>query len=224
MQTIIVGCGRVGAELAYRLFQKGHRVVVVDQSPAAFQNLPGDFQGRFVEGHALNLDVLHRAGIEQADALAAVTSSDSVNAVIAHLALTVFNLPSVVARNYDSGFRSMHELFGLQIVSASSWGAQRIEELLYQQQAHTVFSAGNGEVELYEFAVDRAWDGSTFADLLTEKGCLPVALTRAGRAMLPERDTVLKEGDIVLVSATLNGSEELHHMLNAKKSEFEKGG
>ncbi|MCZ7554380.1 MAG: NAD-binding protein [Anaerolineales bacterium] len=222
MSIIVVGCGRVGAELSYRLFQNGHRIVVVDRFSAAFQNLPDDFNGRLVEGHAMNLDVLRRAGIEETDALAAVTSSDPVNTVIGHLAVSVFNVPSVAVRNYDSRFRSMYELFGLQMVSASSWGAQRVEELLYQQQTHTVFSAGNGEVELYEFAIDRAWDGSTFADLLPDKDCLPVALTRAGRAMLPERDTVLGEGDIVLVSATHIGSEKLRKKLDDKKPELKK--
>jgi len=214
LNIIVVGCGRVGGELAYRLFQKGHKIVVVDLSPQAFQNLPDDFRGRFVEGHAMNQDVLRRAGIEEAEALAAVTSSDPVNAVIGHLAIQEFDVPSVVVRNYDSRWRSLHELFGLQVVSSSSWGAQRIEELLYQQKAHTVFSAGNGEVELYEFSIDESWHGRTFADLLASQECLPVALTRSGRAILPATSTVLQEGDVVLVSATLEGSERLHNLLN----------
>jgi trk system potassium uptake protein TrkA len=217
MNVIVIGCGRVGGELAYRLYLKGHKVIVVDQSPVAFQNLPDDFRGRFVEGHAMNLDVLQRAGIEETDALAAVTSSDQVNAVIAYLASSHFNVPSVVVRNYDSHLRSMHEMFGLQVVSSTSWGAQRIEELLYRQQAHTVFSAGNGEVEIYEFSIDQYWDGQTFADLLASEECLPVALTRAGRAILPDRNMQLQEGDIVLVSATLEGSECLHQSLNAAR-------
>ncbi len=221
MRIIVIGCGRVGGELAYRLFQKKHKVVVVDLLPAAFQNLPEDFQGRFVEGHAMNFDVLRRAGIEDADALAAVTSSDSVNAVIAHLASTYFNVPSVVVRNYDSRWRSMHELFDLQVVSSSSWGAQRIEELLYQQKAHTVFSAGNGEVEIYEFAVESEWDGCSLGEFLPEKDCLAVALTRAGRAILPDHATILNEGDVVLVSATLEGSEMLHKTLDARKNNLE---
>jgi trk system potassium uptake protein TrkA len=223
MNIIVVGCGRVGGDLAYRLFQKGHRVVVVDLSPSSFQNLPEDFRGRFVEGHAMNLDVLRRAGIEKADALAAVTSSDSINAVIAHLASNEFHVPSVVVRNYDSRWRSMHELFGLQVVSASSWGAQRIEELLYEQETHTVFSAGNGEVELYEFSIARDWEGCSFAELLPEKDCIPVALTRAGRAILPNMETVLEEGDVVLVSATLEGSEKLHQSLRDQKIQLVKG-
>jgi len=215
MNVIVVGCGRVGSELAYRLHQKGHNVVVVDNSPLAFQNLPEDFRGRFVEGQALNQDILHRAGIEEADALAAVTSSDPINAVVGHLALDTFNVPSVVVRNYDSRWRIMHELFDLQVVSSSSWGAQRIEELLYQQKAHTVFSAGNGEVELYEFAVPKAWDGQSIASYLPPDDCLPVALTRAGRAIIPEETALLKEGDVILVSATLEGSEKLHQSLDA---------
>jgi len=223
MNIVVVGCGRVGGELAYRLFKNGHKIVVVDLLPAAFQNLPEDFRGRFVEGHAMNVDVLHRAGAEEADALAAVTSSDPINAVIGHLASSHFKVPSVVVRNYDSRWRSMHELFDLQVVSSSSWGAQRIEELLYQQKAHTVFSAGNGEVELYEFSIDHDWNGCSFAQLLPDHGCLPVALTRAGRAILPDRDTLLHEGDLVLVSATLEGSSLLHERLNNKAEKMMNG-
>ncbi len=151
MKMIVVGCGRVGAELADRLSQRGHQVVVIDQSEDAFHNLPADFKGRVVEGQALSQDVLRRAGITHADGLAAVTSSDSINAVVAHIAREEYNVPSVVVRNFNSRWRTMHEVFGLQVVSSTSWGAQRIEELLYQPEIRTVFSAGNGEVELYEF-------------------------------------------------------------------------
>jgi trk system potassium uptake protein len=213
MNVIVVGCGRIGGDLAYRLFQSGHQVVVVDQSPAAFQNLPEDFRGRFVEGNAMNMDVLRRAGIEEADALAAVTSSDPLNAVIGHLAKSEYCVPSVAVRNYDSRWRPMHELFGLQMVSASSWGAQRIEELLYRQETHTVFSSGNGEVELYEFIVDRRLDGLALVDLKLSDQCIPVSITRAGRAMLPEKDFQLKLGDVVLVGATFEGSQQLHRVL-----------
>lgn len=214
MNMLVIGCGRVGSELAYRLFLRGHQVVVVDQSAETFHNLPADFRGRLIEGQALNQDVLTRAGIGQADGLAAVTSSDSVNAVIAHIAKQEFNVPTVVVRNFDSRRRPMMEVFGHQIVSSASWGAQRIEELLYRQETRTVFSAGNGEVELYEFSVRPEWHNRPLGELLPEKNCLAVALTRAGRAILPDKDTVVMEGDVILISATLEGSQELKHKLN----------
>jgi trk system potassium uptake protein TrkA len=213
MKLIVIGCGRVGAELAERLSQRGNQVVVIDQSEDAFHNLSPDFKGRMVEGQALSRDVLRRAGISQADGLAAVTSSDSINAVVAHIAREEFNVPSVVVRNFNSRWRSMHEAFGLQVVSSSSWGAQRIEELLYQQETRTVFSAGNGEVELYEFQVPAKLEGRLLSELIPESGCVVAALSRAGRAVIPDLSLPLKEGDAIVVSATLDGSEALRQRL-----------
>ncbi len=214
MKMLIVGCGRVGAELSMRLYRNGHTVVIVDSTEAAFQNLPVDFRGRTVQGEALNKDVLLRAGIDEVDGLAAVTNNDSLNAVIGHLARTHFGVPVVVVRNYDSRWRQVHESFGIQTVSSSSWGAQRIEELLYQQQTRTVFSAGNGEVELYEFAVPDEWDGKSLDKLMPEAECVIAALTRAGKAMLPGCDFQLAKDDIILISATLAGSEVIRRRLD----------
>ncbi|MDD5558939.1 NAD-binding protein [Candidatus Methylomirabilis sp.] len=213
MNFIIVGCGRVGAELAYRLFQKGHQVAVIDQVAAALNNLPTDFRGRTVEGEALATDVLRRAGIEQADGLAAVTNSDSLNAVVAHVAKTVYHVPQVVVRNYHPRWRALHEAFGLQVVSSTSWGAQRIEELLYPAFARSVFSAGNGEVEIYELSVPEAWHGRTLQDLLPAAECLAVALTRVGKAILPSPENRLEAGDIVHLSATLVAIDALRERL-----------
>jgi trk system potassium uptake protein TrkA len=214
MKVIVVGCGRVGSELAYRLFQKGHEVSVIDHAATAFNSLPPDFRGHPVEGEPLHQDVLHRAGIEEAQGLAAVTSSDSLNMVVAHVARTVYQVPHVVARNYDPYWRGLHEAFGLQVVSSPVWGAQRVEELLYQEEIQAVFSAGNGEVEIYELAVPEAWQGRTLQDLLPAGPCIPVALTRAGRAQLPSGEAVLEKDDVIHVSATLEGIESLRQRLS----------
>jgi len=213
MNIIVVGCGRVGSELAYRLFQRGHQVTVVDSTNASFRSLPEDFRGRMVEGEVLNQDVLHRAGIKQADALAAVTNNDSLNAVVAHVARTTYGMTNIVVRNYDPRRRPIHEVLGLQVISSTSWGAQRMEELLYQREIHSVFSAGNGEVEVYELAVPKAWQGRTLGELLPAEGCVPVALTRAGRASLPSGETRLEACDVLNVSGTLEGIEALRRRL-----------
>ncbi len=212
MKVIVIGCGRVGSGLAYRLYQRGHRVTVVDAVSASFSNLPSDFRGRTVEGEALNQDVLQRAAIEQADGLAAVTNSDALNAVIAHLARDRYHIPRVIVRNYDPRWRTLYESFGLQVVSSASWGAQRLEELLYQDEIRTIFSAGNGEVEIYELPVPAAWQDQELRGLLPS-GCLAVALTRAGRAVLPTVDSLVEAGDVLLLSATLEGIEALRKRL-----------
>lgn len=214
MKYVVVGCGRVGAELANRLSTAGHEVCVVDQQGAAFHNLSPDFRGRTIEGEVLNQQVLRRAGIETADGVAAVTNSDSLNAVIAHAARALFNREHVVARNYDPRRRPLFEAFGLQVISSTSWGAQRVEELLYHGEIRTVFSAGNGEVEVYELTIPAAWAGRKLGDL-TREGVCGVAHTRAGRAVLPDPEALLEPGDVIDVSATLEGIEWLRARLAA---------
>jgi trk system potassium uptake protein TrkA len=213
MNMIVVGCGRVGAELAYRLTQRAHEVAVVDTVGTAFENLRPDFRGRTMEGDVLNREVLLRAGIESAHGIAAVTNSDAVNAVVGHMAQVVYHVPNVVVRNYDARWRLLHEVFGLQVVSPTDWGAQRIEEMMYQQDVRTIFSAGNGEVEVYEFAAPAALTGKLLGDVLANCECAPVAVTRTGRALLPKADLKIHEGDVIHFSATLSGSEEVRRRL-----------
>ncbi|WKZ36649.1 MAG: TrkA family potassium uptake protein [Anaerolineales bacterium] len=215
MNFIVVGCGRVGADLAYRLFQNGYQVVVVDSDQKAFNRLHPDFRGRTVEGDSLSADTLSRAGADKADGVAVVTNSDTMNAVIGHTVRAHYpNVKQVIVRNYDPAMREMLEAFGLQLVSSTAWGAERVQELLIDPSFRAVFSAGNGEVEMYEMYISPKWDGMTISDLLD--GCGQIvcaALTRAGRAQLPTPHSTLTSGDVLTVSATLDGVKALRAKL-----------
>ena len=217
MNFLVVGCGRVGAELAYRLFSSGHQVVVVDSDRGAFNRLHPDFRGRTLEGEGLAENVLERAGIKDADGLAAVTNSDTLNAAVAHTAREFFKVPIVVVRNYDPALRPVIEAFGLQTVSSTSWGAQRVEELLTNPAQKTVYSAGNGEVEVYEVTIPDHWKGLTLGELLHPlPQCYPVAVTRAGRSVLPEASFRLEPADVLNVSSTFDGIRALTARLEKK--------
>jgi trk system potassium uptake protein TrkA len=214
---IVVGCGRLGAELAYTLFQQKTQVVVIDENDNAFNNLHPDFLGRRVHGDALNQGVLERAGIKQAHGLAAVTNSDPQNAVVAYLAQNIYRVPRVISRNYNPQLRKIHEIFGLQLISSTSWGAQRIEEILLHTDLQTdlrlIFSAGNGEVEIYEFIIPDKLNGIMLEVLFAGAICYPVALTRFGKAIIPDNKTILQTGDMIQVSATLDGARILRQRL-----------
>jgi trk system potassium uptake protein TrkA len=210
---IVVGCGRVGADLADRLAQRGFEVSIIDQEPAAFLSLSPDFKGRTLEGDALDRHLLERAGIGTAHALAAVTDSDALNAVVGHIAKTAYRVAHVVVGNFDPKHRPMFEAFGLQTVSAGTWGAQRIEELMVHSGPQVVYEAGNGEVGVYELKIPPGWDGRSLQDLLAGSESLPVAVTRAGRAGLPGVDSRLLAGDVVHVSATLDGVQAIEARL-----------
>ena len=217
MNFIIIGCGRVGAELSYHLFKSGHQIVVVDTNKQAFNRLHPDFRGRTLEGEGLAESVLERAGIREADGLAAVTNSDALNAVVSHAARAFFDVPVVVARNYDPSLRGLIEAFGLQTVGSTTWGAQRVEEMLINPAEKVVYSTGNGEVEIYEIRIPEEWNDRKLGDLLGPlKECYPVALTRAGRSSLPDAETVLLTGDLLHVSSTFGGIGALTACLSKK--------
>ena len=213
MNVIVVGCGRMGSELAYRLFQMGHHVTVMDIAASAFANLPADFRGHKVEGELLSREVLHRAGIEKADGLAVVTNSDAFNAVIGHVARTEYQVRNVVVRNYDPRWRAMHDAFGYQVVSSSSWGAQRMAEMISDASVPTVFSAGDGEVEVYELTIPESWNGSALGEILAGAECVAVAITRVGHAQLPSPQTVVHTDDVLHISATMDGIQAVRTRL-----------
>jgi len=219
MKIIVIGCGRVGSQLAHRLHIDGHSVVVIDRDKQAFNNLRPDFIGRTVEGDALNQDVLNRAGIGYADALACVTNSDSLNAVVGHMAREIFKIKNVVVRAYDPDFMDLYKAFDQQVVSSASWGAQRIEEILYSVSLRPVYAAGNGEVEIYEMSIPEEWDGYKLSELLPSENCVLVSLTRTGVASVPSIEVQVHTGDLLLVSATLEGIKCLRDRLHKAKEQ-----
>src|SRR3989304_8065967 len=150
MRVIVVGCGRGGSALAYQLRREGHQVTVIDQDSAAFDQLPLDFRGRTIKGDVLDRNVLRRAQVEEADALAAVTRSDSLNALVAHVARTEYRVARCVARNADPRQRALQEALGVAIVGSQDWGAQRMMELLSDAPRRVDLEEGGSE-----FAVHR---------------------------------------------------------------------
>lgn len=222
MNIIIVGCGRVGVELALALHQK-HHVSVIDRNLNSFDRLGLHFSGRTVQGHAMDRTVLERAGIETAQALAAVTSSDNVNAIVARIAQDIYHVKRVVARIYNPRRAPIYEKLNLQTVSSSSWGAHRIEQLLVHPGMQCVSSAGNGEVQVYELTVPSEWNGRKISDLVPMDFAIPVALARNGKGILPHPETLLELQDILQVSSTPAGvnilRERIHENGNGHRKE-----
>jgi len=124
MYVVIMGCGRVGARLARLLVTAGHDVLVMDMSPSAFDRLGRDFPGSTMVGNGIDYDDLQKAGIERADAFAAVTQGDNRNIMAAQIAKHVFKVPRVVTRIYDPIRQDTYKALGLDAVSPTVIGAK----------------------------------------------------------------------------------------------------
>jgi trk system potassium uptake protein len=116
MNFVILGCGRVGARLAYMLDQLGHNVSIIDQSRDAFKRLPEDFGGTEIIGLGIDEDILKQAGIENADVFAAVTNGDNTNIMASQIAKEIFRVPRVIARIYDPIREDTYHALGLETI------------------------------------------------------------------------------------------------------------
>jgi trk system potassium uptake protein TrkA len=210
MKVLIVGCGRLGSELAQLLFQHGNEVSIIDLEESAFDILKPSFRGRFVEGDALSQDVLKRADIESIDAVAAVTSDDATNLVIGRIAKEIYKIRNVVARNFEPSVGKIFELFNLEVISGTSWGATRLEEMILNEQFKVVYSFGDGAVDYYQVIVPDQWIGKKVVDLGQKPGQLVLAsITRCGKSFIPNLEELLEPDDHLHFSATHAGIEIL---------------
>ena len=130
MKIVIMGCGRVGAQLASLLDADGHSVTVLDINSYSFRRLPPDFGGTALLGNGIDEEALRRAGIEEADAFVAVTQGDNRNVMAAQIAKHIFNVPKVTCRIYDPLRWELYNTLGLEAISPTTVFAQLLKEKL----------------------------------------------------------------------------------------------
>jgi trk system potassium uptake protein TrkA len=130
MKVVIMGCGRVGAQLAAMLDSDGHTVAVVDIASYSFRRLPPDFGGTALMGNGLDQEVLKKAGIREADVFVVVTQGDNRNVMAAQIGKHIFNVPRVICRIYDPLRRDIYETLGLEAISPTTVFAQLLKEKL----------------------------------------------------------------------------------------------
>lgn len=200
MHVVVVGCGRVGSALANLAVGAGHTVGVIDKRASAFVILPPDFPGRTVTGFGFDRDRLVEAGIEDADAVAAVTSGDNSNIVVARIARETFGIEHVVARIYDPGRAAVYERLGIPTVATVAWTTDQALRKLLPDQIRTEWTDPTGRVSMVERALPLAWAGRPLAELEEPARWRVSALTRGSQALVPSPDLVGQEGDVLLLS------------------------
>jgi trk system potassium uptake protein TrkA len=212
MKVIIMGCGRVGEQVSMLMSEEGHEVVVIDQDAEALARLGPGFRGTRIKGVGFDRDILLSAGIEQVDAFAATSSSDTANIIAARIARNVFHVPRVVARLFDPRKAEIYRRLGLMTISSTTWGAERIHELIMHSDLDPLRSFGNGDVHLLEIEMPYHLVGRMVKDLNIAGEISVVAITRQGRAFLPMLGTELRAGDLlhlVVLASAMHRLEDL---------------
>jgi trk system potassium uptake protein TrkA len=213
MYVIIVGCGRVGSELAKLLSGEGHNVVVIDKSRASFDRLGGTFNGLTLVGNGFDLALLKQAGIEKADAFCAVTNGDNTNLISAQVAKKIFKVPKVLARVYDPQRAHIYAALGLDIISGTVLFASMLRDKIIESRFSS-YLIETKELGVIEIEVKNNLVGKTIQDMNIPGDFLVVAIRRLAGIIIPEPSTVLKAKDtlmaVVKVSSLAKIREKFH--------------
>jgi trk system potassium uptake protein TrkA len=202
LHVVIMGCGRLGSTLAQNLDGRGHSVAVIDQNSDAFRRLPAEFSGTTVTGIGFDRDVLRAAGIERADAFAAVSSGDNSNIISARLARETFGVSRVVARIYDSRRALVYERLGIPTVATIRWAADRMVRQLVPEGTVEVFRDPTSVISIVEVPLHSDWVGKTLKTLEESTGARVAYLMRFGMGTLGTPSTVFQDGDQVFMLVT----------------------
>lgn len=205
MHVVIVGCGRVGSSLAKQLVQDGHTVAVVDRKSEAFARLGEGFTGKTITGIGFDRDVLLEAGVQQADALVAVTNGDNSNVLIARVGREMFGIQKVAARIYDPKRAEVYQRLGIATVATVSWTTERILRRITTDAPSVEWTDASAKVSVIERELPRHWAGRRYSEV-EEVGVRVVAVSRLGSAMLPTANLVVQEGDLVYLA--INSGDE----------------
>lgn len=213
-----MGCGRVGSALAEHLDHDGHSVAVIDQDPLSFRKLSSTFAGRTITGVGFDRDRLKEAGIERADAFAAVSSGDNSNIISARVARETFGVKNVVARIYDPRRAEIYSRLGIETVATVAWTTQQIIRRI-QPIAAEEYRDSTGSLALAELPYNPAWIGHHVSKLGLDSGARIGYIHRFGNAILPSKETLIQDGDIVHAIFPLAEQERVMRVFAGKPEE-----
>lgn len=214
MYVVIMGCGRVGSQLAKILALEGHDIAVIDKNKAAFERLGTRFSGLKVLGIGFDIDVLEEAGTEKADAFVSVTNGDNSNVLGARIAKNRFRVPKVIARIYDPVREGLYRRMGVETISSTSWAANKVKDIVLHGELVRHQSFGNGEIDLVEGEVPAAMSGKRVIEFNLPGEIKVVSIVRLGKAFIPGLGTTVEAGDGLQLAVLSSAMPKLKRMLD----------
>lgn len=214
MHVVVVGCGRVGSQLAGKLEAMGHSVAVIDKNRNAFRQLPAGFAGRTVFGFGFDRGHLEQAGIREAGAFAAVTNGDNSNILSARIARENYGVKHVAARIYDPLRAEIYQRLGIPTVAAVAWTTDQVLRRLFSDESVIEWSDSSSMVTLLERSIPDQWAGRKLSELDEGDRFRLVALTRNGEGRLAAPGLVGQEGDILHLMVRRDAVDELDGRLH----------
>jgi trk system potassium uptake protein len=219
VHIVIMGCGRVGSTIAHILEDRDNSIAIIDRDPEAFRRLRSAFKGDKITGIGFDRAVLIQAGIERADAFAAVSSGDNSNIIAARVARETFGVQRVAARIYDPRRAEVYERLGIPTVATVRWTADQMLRKLLPEGAEPLWRDPSGKIVLAEVAFSPRWIGEQVKALETRAQTRIAFIDRLGQAFVPDGGTVLQEGDVMHIVAKESDMDRIAAVFASREGE-----
>ncbi|MDD5659511.1 MAG: TrkA family potassium uptake protein [Actinomycetota bacterium] len=165
MYIIIVGCGKVGSNLAKELSINNHDVVIIDSDPEKFKQLGSGFNGKTILGVPIDEDILLQAGIEKADAIAAVSPDENINIMVSQIAKEIYNVPRVIPRVYDPDRDIFFQQLGLNTMCLTTLVVAHVKKILEQTTGDISLTFGSKNIGFSFIKPSSQTEGKAIKDI-----------------------------------------------------------
>jgi trk system potassium uptake protein len=220
MYVIVMGGGKVGANVARSLLRVGHEVTLIEQRLDRFQILEQEFEHQVHNGDATELYVLERAGMGRPpDLVIAVTGDDEDNMVICQLAREKYGVQKVIARVNDPRNQAYFDLLGISpTVCATSGILALVEHEVPEHDMIHLLELRKENLEIVEVSIDKDSPsaGKRIERLALPEGSRLISVMRDGTSEIADPETELRPGDQVLAILEPGKEDELRRVLLKK--------
>jgi trk system potassium uptake protein TrkA len=211
MYIIILGCGRVGSELANILSREGHNVVIIDKNADSFKRLGGTFNGLTFKGNGFNPELLEKAGIKNADVFCALTNGDNTNIMAAQIAKKMFNIPKVITRIYDPKRADIYKALGLDVISGTVLFASMIRDKMIESRLSS-YLIETGVLGTIEIDIEDKFKGKQVQDLNIPGEFLVTTLVKKNITTIPLPETILERGDKIVAVVRMSSLDKVKRL------------
>lgn len=218
MKSIVLGCGRIGSLLAFRLQEEGHEVVVIDKDIQTFSRIE-NFKGKAILGDGSDIDVLTAAGAGSADMFAATTGKDNTNLMTAQIARAIFGIKRVTSLVYCPRRASIYRDLGLDTISITEIGSRLLLDSLLEARTVRRFQLGDGSGIALEIKLGKELDGKTIRELTIPGEFMISSVIRGLNVIIPDNNFAIKTDDHIFGVVLTTHLKDLEQKLGIFKEE-----
>ena len=204
MNILIIGCGKVGSKFAQVLSEEGHDVVILDNDRNAFKLLGLSFRGITITGVPIDQDALKQAGIETADALAALTPDDNLNIMVCQMAKEIFNVPRVLARIFNPAREHVFQQFGLETFCPTNITVDAIRTIILGEKESSKHTIGSNLISFKQEKAQKKYEGKRAGSIKFDGNLLLFGIIRNGIFSFAKPENKIEKNDFLVIAEKID--------------------